>query len=166
MYSTSFLFRVAKIISVAGIGLLALLITFNNITDYYSNYFFVEHVLKMDTTFPESKLHYRSIHSPFLFHTGYILIILLEAFVAYSCIRGCGLMIKNIKNDGVAFHASKKWALAGIITGIVIWFIGFQVIGGEWFVMWQSDDWNGLAAAERVLSFLTLVLILLHFKDE
>ena len=166
MYSTSFLFRFAKIISVAGIGLLALLIVIGNTTDYYSNYFFVEHVLKMDTTFPDSHLHYRSVNTPFLFHAGYILIILLEAFMVFCCIKGSWTMFRNLKKDGAAFHASKNWAVAGIILGILIWFVGFEVIGGEWFAMWQSGTWNGLAAAERVLSFLALVLVLLHFKDE
>ena len=166
MYSTSFLFRLAKTISVAAIGLLALLIVTGNITDYYSNYFFVAHVLKMDTTFPGNHLHYRSINIPFLFHAGYILIILLEASMAFCCIKGSWQMFKNLKRDGAAFHASKNWAVAGIIIGILIWFVGFEVIGGEWFAMWQSATWNGLAAAERILSFLVLVLILLHFKDE
>lgn len=166
MYSTSFLFRLAKTISVAGIGLLALLIVIGNTTDYYSNYFFVEHVLKMDTTFPDSHLHYRCINTSFLFHAGYILIILFEAFMAFCCIKGAWLMFRNIKKDASVFHASKKWAVAGIIIGILIWFVGFEVIGGEWFAMWQSAAWNGLAAAERVLSFLALVLILLHLKEE
>jgi predicted small integral membrane protein len=48
----------------------------------------------------------------------------------------------------------------------MLWFLGFEVVGGEWFAMWQSATWNGLAAAERILSFLVLTLILLHFKDE
>jgi predicted small integral membrane protein len=166
MYSTSFLFRFAKTISVAGIGLLALLIVIGNTTDYYSNYFFVEHVMKMDTTFPGSHLHYRSINTPFLFHAGYILIILLEAFMAFCCIKGSWTMFINLKKDAAAFHASKNWAIAGIIIGILIWFVGFEVIGGEWFAMWQSAAWNGLAAAERILSFLALILILLHLKEE
>lgn len=166
MYSTPFLFRLAKTVSVAGIGLLALLIVIGNITDYYSNYFFVEHVLKMDTTFPDSHLHYRSIHTPFLFHAGYILIILLEAFMAFCCIKGAWQMFRSLKKDGVVFHASKNWAVAGITTGILIWFVGFEVIGGEWFAMWQSAAWNGLVAAERVLGFLILTLILLQFKVE
>ena len=166
MYSASLLFRIAKTVSVFGIGLMALLVVIGNTTDYYTNYFFVEHVLKMDTTFPDSHLHYRSINTPFLFHAGYILIILLEAFMTFCCIKGSWMMFKNLKKDAAAFHASKNWAVAGIIIGILIWFIGFEVIGGEWFAMWQSGTWNGLAAAERVLGFLALVLILLHFKDE
>jgi predicted small integral membrane protein len=55
--------------------------------------------------------------------------------------------------------------VAGIITGILIWFLGFEVIGGEWFEMWQSATWNGLGAAERVLAFLCFVLILLHLRE-
>ncbi|WP_431217193.1 DUF2165 family protein [Puia sp. P3] len=44
--------------------------------------------------------------------------------------------------------------------------LGFEVIGGEWFAMWQSSAWNGLAAAERILDFLVLTLILLQFREE
>lgn len=165
MYSTSLLFRLTKIFAVAAIGLLALLITFNNITDYFSNYLFVEHVLNMDTTFPQSHLHYRSIHSVFLLHAFYMAIIALEAFMAFCCIKGSWRMFKNVKKDTVVFHASKNWAVAGILIGILIWFAGFEVIGGEWFAMWQSTAWNGLAAAERVLVFLVSILILLHLKE-
>lgn len=166
MVTTSFLFRLAKTISVAGIGLMTFLIVFGNITDYYSNYFYVEHVLKMDTIFPDSRLHYRSINSTFVFHASYILITLSEACMAFCSIRGSWQMFRNLKKDSAAFHASKKWAVVGIIIGILIWFFGFQVIGGEWFAMWQSETWNGLAASNRILVFLMLVLILLHLKDE
>jgi predicted small integral membrane protein len=76
------------------------------------------------------------------------------------------LLFKNLKSDAAVFHASKNWAVAGIIIGIIIWFLGFEVVGGEWFAMWQSSVWNGLGAAERIVSFLVLILILLHFKEE
>ena len=166
MYSVQFLLRVAKTVSVASIALMALLVVFDNITDYFSNFLFVEHVLKMDTTFPESHIHYRSINSPFLFHAGYILIIAMEAMMAFCGIKGSWLLFKNLKSNAVIFHASKNWAVAGIIIGIVIWFLGFEVVGGEWFAMWQSKIWNGLASAERIVGFLVLILILLHLKEE
>ena len=63
------------------------------------------------------------------------------------------------------FHAAKNWAVAGIIAGIIIWFLGFEVIGGEWFAMWQSTQWNGLGSAERIVNFLVMALILLHLKE-
>jgi predicted small integral membrane protein len=166
MFTTSFLFRLAKAISVAAISAMSSLIVFGNITDYYTNFLFTEHVLKMDTVFSEGHLHYRSINNIYVFHVFYISIILMEMCMAICCIKGCWLLFKNLKGNSEIFHASKNWAVAGIIIGIIIWFFGFEVIGGEWFAMWQSSTWNGLAAAQRILSFLVLTLVLLHLKDE
>ena len=165
MPTTSFLLRLAKIISVAAVGLMAAFIVIGNITDYSTNYFFVEHVMKMDTIFPESHVHYRSIQSPFIYHVAYDFIILFEILMSFCCLKGSWIMLKNVKKDTVIFHASKNWAVAGIIIGILIWFVGFEVIGGEWFEMWQSATWNGLGAADRVLTFLAFVLILLHLRE-
>ncbi|HLY70914.1 MAG TPA: DUF2165 domain-containing protein, partial [Puia sp.] len=148
------------------IAFMAFLVAFGNITDYYSNYAFVMHVLKMDTTFPESHIHYRSINNVYFFHASYILIIILETVMAFCCTKGSWLLFKNLHSGAATFHASKNWAIAGIIIGIIIWFAGFEVIGGEWFAMWQSPVWNGLGAAERVVGFLVLVLLLLHLKED
>ena len=87
MHSTAFLFRLVKAISVTGIGIMVTIIVFGNVTDYYTNYHFVEHVLKMDTTFNDSDLHYRSMNSAFTFNASYILIILMEACMAFCCKR-------------------------------------------------------------------------------
>jgi predicted small integral membrane protein len=166
MYPTAFLLRIAKATFVAAIGLMALAVAIDNTTDYYSNYLFVEHVLKMDTTFPNSSLHYRSINQPILFHAVYIVIIIMETAMAFCCLKGGWLLFRNLRRDAHSFHAAKNWGIAGITIGVIVWFLGFEVIGGEWFAMWQSSTWNGLAAAERILSFLVLTLILLHFREE
>jgi predicted small integral membrane protein len=166
MYSTSHLLRIAKTISVGAIGSLSSLIVLGNTTDYYTNYHFVEHVLKMDTTFSSSRIHYRSLDNPINFHVGYVLIILMEILMSVCCLRGGWLLFKHLKSDSITFHASKNWAVLGITLGILIWFFGFEVIGGEWFAMWQSTSWNGLNSAERIVSFLILTLILLQHRDE
>ncbi len=145
---------------------MALAVAIGNTTDYYSNYLFVEHVLKMDTTFPNSSIHYRSINEPILFHAAYIVIIVMETGMAFCCLKGGWLLFRNLRRDAHSFHAAKNWGIAGITIGVIIWFLGFEVIGGEWFAMWQSSTWNGLAAAERILSFLMLTLIFLHFREE
>ncbi len=46
--------RYAKILMVLSLAAFAFLVTFNNITDYGSNFGFVQHVLSMDTPFPEN----------------------------------------------------------------------------------------------------------------
>ena len=165
MLPTSMVFRIAKIVSIAAIALMAVIIVIGNTTDYWTNYLFVEHVMKMDTTFSGSNTHYRSIHAPLLFHAGYVFIILMEFLMAFCCIKGSWSLFRNLKEDAATFHASKNWAVAGITIGIIIWFLGFEVIGGEWFAMWQSTTWNGLASAQRIVDFLALTLILLHLKE-
>jgi predicted small integral membrane protein len=166
MPSTNYLFRIAKLVSVFAIGVMSLLILLGNITDYYTNYHFVEHVLKMDATFPDSHIHYRSIHNAVFFHAAYVFIILMELLMSVCCLWGSWLLFRNLKSDPATFHRSENWSVAGLIIGIVVWFFGFEVVGGEWFAMWQSSSWNGLTSAERIVSFLVLSLILLQFKDE
>jgi predicted small integral membrane protein len=166
MYTTALLFRIAKVISVFSVGIMGLLIVIGNTTDYDTNYHFVEHVMKMDTIFPESHIQYRSINNSFIFHLGYFFIIGLQAAMTFYCLKGSWQMARNLKNSDQAFYGSKNWAVAGLILGIIIWFVGFELIGGEWFAMWQSHYWNGLGSAERILSFLVLTLILLQGRDD
>ena len=67
--------RIVKAIMVGCLALFVLLVTFDNLTDYDTNYTFVRHVLTMDTTFPGNALLYRRIMSPALWQAGYALII-------------------------------------------------------------------------------------------
>jgi predicted small integral membrane protein len=166
MYTTALLFRVAKVISIFSIGIMGLLIVIGNTTDFDTNYRFVEHVMKMDTIYPQSHIQYRSINNSLIFHLGYFFIIGLQVTMTFCCLKGSWQMARNLKNNAAAFYDSKNWAIAGLILGIIIWFVGFELIGGEWFGMWQSQSWNGLGSAERILTFLVLTLILLQGKDD
>ena len=47
----------------------------------------------------------------------------------------------------------------------LLWFAGFAVIGGEWFAMWQSKEWNGVPSAFRFYVTLLLVLIFVMQPD-
>jgi len=53
--------RAAKIAMVAAIALFASLVAFGNTTDYGTNFAFVQHVLSMDSIFPNSAITYRAI---------------------------------------------------------------------------------------------------------
>ena len=46
--------RFSKVALVWAVAFFASVVVFNNLTDYDSNYRFVNHVLKMDTTFPDN----------------------------------------------------------------------------------------------------------------
>ena len=44
---------------------------------------------------------------------------------------------------------AKRFVYVATALGFLVWFLGFMVIGGEWFAMWQSQTWNGQEAAFR-----------------
>lgn len=74
--------RIAKIVMIASLALFAFVVTFDNITDYETNFDFVRHVLSMDTIFPGTTLLYRSMISPALWNFAYWLIILGEGITS------------------------------------------------------------------------------------
>ena len=92
-----FAIRLVKTMMVASLALFALLVAYNNVADYGSNYDFVRHTLSMDTTFPDNALKGRAITSPVVWTLAYWLIILTEAvigivlaFAAWRLGRPCG----------------------------------------------------------------------------
>ena len=157
--------RLIKIVLVSIAAMFATLVAFNNITDYGSNFDFVQHVLLMDTTFPENEGMWRAIESPTIHHAGYALIILTEFSVALLGWLGTYAMWSARNNDHATFDESKLLAAYALLLGIVLWFGGFIVVGGEWFLMWQSNIWNGTSAAFRISAMFALFLIVLISPD-
>jgi predicted small integral membrane protein len=151
--------RLSKIVMVAGLALYALIVAFGNVTDYGSNFAFIEHVMSMDTTFPGNHLMYRAITNPVLHHAAYIAIIAGEALTGLLLARGAwGLWAARAAN-AAGFAAAKRPVALGVAVGFLIWFVGFLIVAGEWFAMWQSPTWNGQEAAFRIVACFLLVTI-------
>lgn len=157
--------RSTKLLFVAAIGLFATLVAFGNLTDYGSNFEFVRHVLLMDTIFPDSNIRYRSIDAPWLHHVAYGVIILMESLVAWLCWLGAYRLYRARQADARAFNRAKGTAVKGLALGFLVWQVGFMTIGGEWFGMWMSDQWNGVASAFRFVVVILLVLVFLVMPD-
>jgi predicted small integral membrane protein len=158
--------RMAKLVMVGCLALFALLVTFDNLVDYDSNFEFVRHVFSMDTTFPGNALLYRRITSPVLWNPAYWLIILGEGSVAAILALAAIAMMRNLRADSARFNRSKRFVLIGATLAFLLWFFGFMVIGGEWFQMWQSASWNGQEAAFRFYATVLAVLIFVNQKDD
>ena len=67
---------------ITAIGAYALIVAYDNIVDYASNYEFVRHVLSMDTTFPGNLLMHRAISNESIWRLVYALIIAIEVLTA------------------------------------------------------------------------------------
>lgn len=158
--------RISKTLLVASIGLLALVIVVNNLTDYDANFKYIQHVLSMDTVFPDSQLTWRAIASPLVQQLFYGAIIATEATITVLCLTGALQLLRAIGASGAIFNRAKATATYGLTLAFGFWFLGFMVVAGEWFTMWQSIEWNGQQPAFRFIGCVGFVLIYLSLVDE
>ncbi len=147
------------------IGLFGLLVAFNKVTDYGSNFAFVQHVLSMDTTLPGSEMTWRAITDPTLHHIAYWIMVVGEAATGLLCLVGAIRLYAVMGSDPDTFHHAKPLAFAGLFVGFLVWFGGCFLVGGEWFAMGQSDSWNGQEAAFRAVVCIGIVMIFLQRKE-
>jgi predicted small integral membrane protein len=150
--------RISQTLLVLGVALFATLVVWNNLTDYGSNLAYVRHVLSMDTTFPGNHGLWRRIESDPVHHLAYALIIASEAAIAALCWLG-GYRMWRTRSADAEFERARRIAVAGLTGGVLLWFVGFIVIGGEWFLMWQSEKWDARPAATMFAVIISLVLI-------
>ena len=156
--------RLIKILFSCAIGLYISLVCFNNIFDYNSNFSFVSMVAKMGDTFSKERNGWRSINSISWHHVLFIFIIIWELLIAFFTWLGSFRMIGKLRATAIEFKLAKKYTSLGLTLGVLLWFIVFITIGGEWFLMWQSKNWN----AQSPAFFLTccFLLFLIHHNQE
>ena len=158
--------RSVKIVMVGSLALFAGLVTYDNLTDYETNYTFVRHVLSMDTTPPGNALMYRSVNSPSWWQAAYALIIAGEGATALGFAGAAALLLRHLSSPAASFNRAKGLTAVAAGLGFLVWFFGFMVIGGEWFQMWRSPLWNDQQRAFRFYLTILAVLIFVMQKDE
>lgn len=157
--------RLSKTLLVAAVALFYTLLVFNNLTDYGSNYAFVHHVLLMDSTFPGNHVMWRAIHPLWIHAAFYDAIIAWEAATMLLLWAGSVELLRAVGRPGGAFQEAKTLAISGLTVGLLMWFVAFLSVGGEWFLMWQSHTWNGQEAAFRMFVVVGMVFLLLVMPE-
>lgn len=146
-------------------GLYGLFVFAGNLMDYDSNFQFVRHVLSMDTTFEGNALMWRAIDNEVIHHIAYIGIIVAEGvFALLGLVGGVKLYLRR-DADLATYNSARGWGYAAYGLGFVIWFLGFIVIGSEWFAMWQSSIWNGKETAMGIVTLWAGFAVLLAVNE-
>ena len=78
---------------------------------------------------------------------------------------GAFMLARVLRASGEAFNQSKYFVHIATALGFLVWFFGFMVVGGEWFSMWQSTQWNGQEAAFRFYVAVLGVGIFIALQD-
>jgi predicted small integral membrane protein len=157
--------RLAKAILCVLLGLFGLLVAVDNVIDYGTNYAFVQHVFSMDTTFPGNGLMGRAITDPAVWRLGYGAIVVGEALTGLCFLGGALALLVELRGPPAQFARAKTWTVVGGTVGFLVWFLGFTVIGGEWFQMWQSQTWNGQQSAFRIAMTILAVVIFITQRE-
>lgn len=159
--------RLAKIACVAALALYVALVAFGNVTDYATNFVFVERVLDMADVADGAAIRWRAVPSPQLHRLAYGAIIAAEIIVAALSALGALAMLRALRAEARRFERAKSLAILGLALGFLLYEGGFVAIGGEWFGMWRApSDAGAVPAAFRIAVTMLGVLIFVSLKDE
>jgi predicted small integral membrane protein len=157
--------RYAKIAMSLALAAFCLLVAFDNVADYNTNYVFVQHVLSMDTTFPDNVFRYRAVTAPALVHLAYGIVIVAEAVAGALFLIGAVRLFQARTAPATAFNAAKRYTIAGCLLAFLIWYFAIMVVAGEWFAMWESPTWNVEQPTFRFAMIALAVLIFVNQND-
>jgi predicted small integral membrane protein len=158
--------RLSKILLLFSIANFCIFTLINQYYEYNVSFEAVKHVLMMDTVNLPNIVNFRSITNLNIITAALWLIILSEALCGILCLIGCFHMLLNLKSGAKNYNQAKKFGVAGLTVGIILWQVGFMTIGGDWFEMWLSPTWNAVEPSFRLIIIFAVILIYLTIKDE
>lgn len=127
------------------------------------NFQFIKHVMSMDTV--QSVVHWRGINSPALWNAAYTFLIVFETLTFFVGLIAIYKLIRALTKDSETFFKAKLWGYGTFVLTLLIWFVGFIDIGGEWFKMWLSPSWNGQPIAMWLSIFFMVLLVFFHLPE-
>lgn len=164
--STWSTWRVARAATSAFVLMVAsyyLVVAFDNITNPTnpngSNWPFVQGVLSGDGVPADSGFEWRFIDATWFQAVSYIGIITMEAVTGVVLLVAGVLGLRRVRSPR-RWAAAQRWTYVGGLAGLAVFFFGFMVVGGNWFIMYLNSKWNGLAPAFQN-SMITLAMLLL-----
>jgi predicted small integral membrane protein len=155
--------RVVTSLCVLMVAAYYLVVGFDNITNPTNpnagNWPFVQGVISGDGVPADSGFEWRFIDATWFQAIAYIGVMTAET------ITGFLLLIAGIKGLRASptcprWGQAQKWTYAGGILGLAVFFLGFMVIGGNWFIMYLNSKWNGLEPAFQNSAMTALMLVL------
>lgn len=164
MLTTGIATRISKVLLMLFFSLFAFLTVWSNLGDYAFNLAHVRQVISMEGASPDSVFHWRSMENPWLAHLFFISINVAEFFMGVFSAMGAYEMWRA-RQTSAGFNAAKGKSVIALFIGVCIWLFGFQVVGGQWFLMWHSAETNAQQPAFRFAVLCLLTLIYLTNED-
>jgi predicted small integral membrane protein len=68
-------------------------------------------------------------------------------------------LARALHESQAKFQEAKRVTIVALTLGLLMWLVAFLTVGAEWFLMWQSKNWNGQDAAFRMFTVIGIVLL-------
>lgn len=152
--------RHIKILLVMCVSLLCLVYATQNVVNINEAFAAIAYVMGMQdhVVYPSSFVP--SVQSPLLVWVALTVVVVLEYTAGALAAKGAYDMWVARGGDAAGFDASKRFALLGAGTGMLVWLGLFGVVGGAMFQMWQTTVGSGsLAGAFQYFGSLALVAL-------
>ncbi|WP_417689767.1 DUF2165 family protein [Pseudidiomarina sp.] len=90
-------------------------------------------------------------------------LVIAAEFIAGLVLLFATWRLLGARNENVVFQAQKYWVLVGAGIALLVWFGFFQVIGGAFFQMWQTELGDAsMRGAFIYLASIALVTWFIH----
>ncbi|MGB0894079.1 MAG: DUF2165 family protein [Parashewanella sp.] len=149
-------FHLSKAIIAFCVAIFCLMVGYDNLIDFNSNYGLVNKVLSMSgmpAWFDPSPIASRAITDPSLQLLFYIAIIAGEITAGVIMLVASLIMLRNVSQP--SFQLGQSLYIMGTTVALLIWYLGFAIIASEWFAMWASSGTTQMKA----YSFSTFILL-------
>ncbi len=155
--------RRQKATLVAALAMYMAMLAVGNVVDPGTNTAYVQHVLSMDTILPYSTQKWRAVNNPELWRLAYVLILVFEAMMAgwlgWAAVR-------LFRASEATWKRARAFASQAVVSTLLLWLVGFIIVGGEWFQMWQSAEWNGIDSASKNFTIHGIILLYLNTPND
>lgn len=140
-----------------------LVVGFDNITNptnpNASNWPFVKGVLSGDGVPADSGFEWRFIDATWFQAISYIAVMTLETITGILLLIA-GILGLRASASSERWNHAQKLTFVGGFLGLAVFFFGFMVVGGNWFIMYLNSKWNGLEPAFQN-SVMTITMLIL-----
>jgi predicted small integral membrane protein len=161
-----YMLRVIKIGLVAAVCLWGALSALGNVLDWEGTLGAVRAVSTM-TAWEGGAGDWRATSSPVLITAAAVLIVVFKVTAALLCGLGAGHMWRERHGDVGLFGRAKALALTGCGVAVLGLFLGWIVLGEQWFEMWRSPQLGAAgSAAFRYAGFIGLIAVFVAIREE
>ncbi|WP_337261384.1 MULTISPECIES: DUF2165 family protein [unclassified Serratia (in: enterobacteria)] len=109
----------------------------SNLLDYSAGWEQVKYVMSMEGALGTPGIEWRSIHSPILATIGFSTIYISKFLTGAICMFSGVKMFQTRNSNPEAFEAAKQWGIFGCGISVIMLFLCFIVITGEFFEYWR-----------------------------